>query len=63
VDIFPWVIQSLAVVGNATPRASAAGCTSCRPQHGLSMASASGHAVPGDTPSLGSTSVRSLVIG
>jgi hypothetical protein len=38
-------------------------CAPCEPRRGLSTASASSHAVPGDAPSLGSTSVHNLVIG
>jgi hypothetical protein len=44
-------------------RASAARYASCGHRRGLSTTSASGHAVPGDAPSLGSTFVHSLAVG
>jgi hypothetical protein len=57
VDIFPWVVQSPAVTGSATRYAP------CGPQRGMSMASASGHTVPGGAPSLGSLAACGLAVG
>jgi hypothetical protein len=63
VDIFPWVVQLSAVTGSTMLHASAARCSPCGPQRGLSMASASGHVMPGGTPLLGSSAVCSLAVG
>jgi hypothetical protein len=60
---FPWTSSR----GSSNRRTSLAAPrrvpTPCGPRHGLSMASASGHTMPGGAPSLGSSAVCSLAVG
>jgi hypothetical protein len=55
---FPWAVQSPAITGSA----SVAHCAPYGHRRGLSTASASVHAMPGGTPSLGSSVVCSLAV-
>jgi hypothetical protein len=58
---FPWT--SSRGPSSRQPSLAAPRCAPCGPRCAMSMASASGHAVPGDASSLGLTSVRSLAVG